>query len=445
MTFLTGKHLDRRTLLRGLGSAIALPLLDAMHPAMGASPSVGKVLPTRIAVVYVPNGIVMNDWKPAGTGSSFSFTRILKPLEPFRQDITVISGLANHAAEAAQGGGHAKAAGSFLSGAPPRYTAGADVHAGTTIDQIAARRFAAETRVPSLQLGCEDARMVGNCDTGSSCAYTNTLSWKDPDTPLAVEVDPRSVFERLFGAADPSLTPDARARQALYQKSILDQTRETTQKLIANLGSADRRKMDEYLTDIREVETRIAAGGKDEFVPSIEKPAGIPFQYSEYVGLMFDLQAIAFEADLTRVSTMMLGREGSVRTYPEIGVPDPHHPLTHHRGHPDFIEKVTKINCFHVELLAKFLKKLKNTAEGSGTLLDRCAIVYGSALSDGNAHSNVDLPLLMAGHLGGTPGGRHIAAEPQTPVANLFVQLLNGAGIETDKFADSTGQLDLRG
>ena len=226
MTFITGKHLDRRTLLRGVGAAIALPLLDAMCPALAAP---RRNRPRRVAVVYVPNGIVMKDWKPADAGADFAFTRILKPLEPFREDITLLSGLANHAAEKAKGGGHAKASGSFLSGAPPKYTAGADVRAGVTFDQIAAQQWAAETRVPSLQIGCEDSRMVGNCDTGSSCAYTNSLSWKDPETPLAVEVNPRSVFERLFGTVDPEPAPEVRARRALYRKSILDQTRENTQ------------------------------------------------------------------------------------------------------------------------------------------------------------------------------------------------------------------------
>jgi hypothetical protein len=444
MTFLTRKHIDRRTMLRGLGSAVALPFLDAMCPAFAAPASVRKTLPARIAVVYVPNGIMMNQWKPSSAGADFQFTRILKPLEPFRRDITLLSGLANQAASQAKGGGHAKATGSFLSGAQPKYTAGADVHAGTTFDQIAAQRFANETRVPSLQLGCEDARMVGNCDTGSSCAYTNTLSWKDPDTPLTVEVNPRSVFERLFGTFDPSLSPDIRERRMLYRRSILDQTRESTQKLASGLGASDRRKMDEYLTSIHEVERRIDSADATGVPSTLEKPAGIPLKYSEYVGLMFDLQVIAFQADLTRISTMMLGREGSVRTYPEIGVPDPHHPLTHHRGHPDFIEKVTKINCFHVELFAKFIGKLKATTEGEGTLLDRSAILYGSALSDGNAHSNFDLPLVLAGHLGGASGGSHIASEANTPVANLFVNLLNAAGIETEKFADSTGSLGLR-
>lgn len=442
MNFITGKHLDRRMLLRGFGSAIALPVLDAMRPAL-AAPATTSKHPRRIAVVYVPNGIVMKDWKVEATGTDFAFTRIMKPLEPFRSDITVLSGLANHAATKAKGGGHAKATGSFLSGAEPKYTAGADVRAGVTFDQLAAQRWSKETRVASLQIGCEDSRMVGNCDTGSSCAYTNTLSWKDPETPLSVEVNPRSVFERLFGTVDPSLPADVRARRALYRKSILDQTKASTEQLLGTLGSADRRKMDEYLTGIREVETRIAAAERDPVTPPSEKPSGIPFEYSEYVKLMFDLQVIAFQSDLTRVSTMMLGREGSVRTYPEIGVPDPHHPLTHHRGHPDFIEKVTKINCFHVELFASFLKKLKATPDGDGSLLDHSAILYGSALSDGNAHSNFDLPLVLAGHAGGIRGGRHLAAEAKTPVANLFVGMLNRAGIETASFADSTGLLEL--
>ncbi len=444
MNLITGKHVDRRTILRGLGAAIALPLLDAMCPALAGPSKLRKNLPARVSVVYVPNGIIMNQWKPAETGAAFQFTRILKPLEPFRQDITVLSGLANQAADRGKGGGHAKASGSFLSGAEPKYTAGADVHSGTTFDQVLAKHFANETRVPSLQLGCEDSRMVGNCDTGSSCAYTNTLSWKDPDTPLTVEVDPRSVFERLFGTFDPSLAPDVRKRRMLYRKSILDQTRESAQKLTSNLGSPDRRKLDEYLTSIRELEGRITSAETDEVQPSIEKPAGIPLKYSEYVSLMFELQVIAFQADLTRVSTMMLGREGSVRTYPEIGVPDPHHPLTHHRGHPDFIEKVTKINCYHVELFANFVKRLKATPEGDGTLLDRSAILYGGALSDGNAHLNFDLPLIVAGHLGGATGGCHLAAPPKTPVSNLFVSFLNGAGMNVENFADSSEPLSLR-
>ena len=442
MRIITGKHLSRRALLRGAGVAIALPWLDAMRPALAA-----PLKPVRrLAVIYVPNGVIMNQWTPAEVGSDFKFTRILKPLEAFRNDTVVISGLANAAANKAQGGGHAKASGSFLSSVPPKYTAGADVHAGTTFDQVAAKQWTAETRVSSLQLGCEDSRMVGNCDTGSSCAYTNSLSWKDPDTPLAVDTNPRSVFERLFGTVDPSLDPATRARRALYRRGMLDLARDSTRKLEVDLGPADRRKMDEYLTSVRELEQRMAAVEKDARIPPVDKPSGIPFLFSDYVKLMFDLQAIAFQSDLSRVSTMMIGREGSVRTYPEIDVPDPHHPLTHHRGHPDFIEKVTKINCFHVELFAHFLAKLKATADGDGTLLDHSAILYGGALSDGNQHSNSNLPLLVAGRSGsGNAGGRHIQCPQGTPVSNLFVTMLGGAGIEVENFGDSTGRLDLIG
>jgi hypothetical protein len=442
MNFLTGKHVDRRAVLRGLGTAIALPALEAMFPAVARPAKQAASSARRLAVIYVPNGVIMKDWKPEATGADFAFTRILKPLEPFRQEITVLSGLANHAPDKARGGGHAKASGSFLSGTPPKYTAGPDVHAGVTFDQVIATHWGSDSRVSSLQLGCEDSRMVGNCDTGSSCAYTNTLSWRTPETPLAVEVNPRSVFERLFGTVDPSLPADVRARRALYRKSILDHTRDDAQRLMAELGPADRRHMDDYLTDIREVEARIQASEKDPLTPPSEKPSGIPFEYRDYVKLMFDLQAIAFQSDLTRVSTMMLGREGSVRTYPEIGVPDPHHPLTHHRGHPDFIEKVAKINCYHVELFAGFVERLKKTQDGDGTLLDHSAIVYGGALSDGNTHSGADLPLLVAGHAGGLKGGRHIASEAGTPVSNLFVRLMNSVGLETETFADSTGRVD---
>lgn len=282
--------------------------------------------------------------------------------------------------------------------------------------------------------------MVGNCDTGSSCAYTNCLSWKDAETPLPVTVNPRSVFESLFGTADPSLSPEERARRALYRGSILDLTRESTRQLGRELGASDQRKVDEYLTSIREVEKRIADSDRDESVPPIEKPAGIPFEYADYARLMLDLQVVAFQADLCRVSTIMFGREGSVRTYPEIGVSDPHHPLTHHRGHPDFIERVTKINCFHVELLAYFLGRLKSTPDGDASLLDRSAVLYGSALSDGNRHSSRNLPLLVAGHAGGRRDGSHIAV-PSQPVTNLFVDLLNRVGIPTDAFGDSTGRL----
>jgi hypothetical protein len=425
-------------LLRGVGVAIGLPLLDAMTPAL-AKPVTSR----RIAVVYVPNGIIMKDWKVQGTTDNWQFSRILKPLEAYRSHVNIIEGLSNLASEKAKGGAHAKASGSFLSGSIPKYTAGADVHAGITFDQLAARRFAAETRVPSLQLGCEDSRMIGNCDTGSSCAYTNTLSWKDPDTPMAVEVNPRSVFERLFGTMDPTLDDATRRRRMLYKNSILDLTREATASMMKDLGALDKRKLDEYFTAIREVESSIAKAEKDPRVPVGEKPSGIPFSFSEYVKLMFDLQVIAFQADLTRVSTMMLGREGSVRTYPEIGVPDPHHPLTHHRGHPDFIEKVAKINCHHVELFSHFVGRLKATPDGDGSLLDHSTILYGGALSEGNGHSPHDLPLVLVGGAGGVKGGRRITVAEKTPATNLFLRMLEQVGVEQESFGDSTGRVSL--
>ncbi|MCH2202782.1 MAG: DUF1552 domain-containing protein, partial [Fuerstiella sp.] len=381
----------------------------------------------------------MKDWIPNETGREFSFPRILKSLEPFRDQITVISGLENTAPTKVRGGGHAKASGSFLSGMPPKFTAGADVRAGITFDQVAAGKWASETRVPSLQLGLEDSRMVGNCDSGSSCAYTNSISWKDAETPLPVDVNPRSVFERLFGTVDPSLSPEDRARRLLYRRSILDVTRESTRDLVNQLGAQDKRRMDEYLTSIREVEKRITDAEKRDLIPAIDKPSGIPFEFPDYARMMLDLQVIAFQSDLSRVSSIMFGREGSVRTYPEIGIADPHHPLTHHRGHPDFIERVTKINCLHVELFSYFLERLRATKDGAGSLLDRSTILYGSGLSDGNSHSSTNLPLLVAGGLSGT--GCHVAVERQ-PVANLFVDLLNRVDIPTESFGDSTGRLD---
>ncbi len=444
MTFLTRRQISRRTLLRGAGTAIALPLLDAMFPALSRAAAPVR----RLSVVYVPNGIIMKDWTPAGLGSGFEFTRILKPLEPFRENITIVSGLASTASLKVPGGGdHAKATGSFLSGTPPKRTVGADVHSGVTFDQIAARHIGDSTRVASLQLSCEDPRMVGNCDTGFSCAYTNCLSWKDADTPMPPEVNPRSVFERLFGTLDPSLDPATRARRALYRKSILDLTRDNTRRLEADLGASDKRKVDEYLTSIRDVEKQISDAEKDtrKIVAPIDKPSGIPFEFADYLKLMYDLQVIAMQSDLTRITTLLVGREGSVRTYPEIAVPDPHHPLTHHRNNPDFIEKVTKVNTYHAQLFAYYLAKLKATPDGDGTLLDHSSILYGSALSDGNSHSHVNLPLLVAGNAGGHGGGRHLMAPKDTPATNLFLTLMNNIGVNQDQVGDSTARFELAG
>jgi hypothetical protein len=441
--FITRKHLPRRTFLKGMGAAVALPMLDAMTPALAAT---AKKAPARIAFVYVPNGIVMKDWTPKSTGKDFEITRILKPLEALRQDFFVLSGLADHNGNALGDGAgdHARAGASFLTGVHCKKTAGADIQAGISADQVAAQLIGAQTRFPSLELGCEDSRTVGNCDSGYSCAYTNSLSWRTPTTPMPPEINPRMTFERLFGTEDLSLDPTTRARRAEYRKSILDLVREDTQKLVGTLGQADRRKIDEYLFGVREIEKRIASAEKDnrQVQPTIEKPAGIPITFTEYAKLTFDLLALAFQADLTRVSTMVLAREGSMRVYPEIGIPDPHHPLTHHRNNDEWIEKVVQINIYHAQLLAYFLNKLKSTPDGEGTLLDHSMIVYGSGLGDGNRHTHEDLPILLAGRGDGSlKPGRHIVYERKTPMTNLYLTLLDRMGIQPEKIGDSTGKV----
>jgi hypothetical protein len=442
---ITRKHLPRRTFIKGMGTVIALPLLDAMTPALAGANQ--KTAPARLAFVYVPNGIVMSDWTPKGTGRSYECTRILKPLEALREEIFVLSGLADHNGNALGDGpgDHARAGASFLTGVHCKKTAGADIQAGVSADQIAAQQMGAATRLPSIELGCEDSRTVGNCDSGYSCAYTNSISWRTPTTPMPPEVNPRMAFERLFGTTDFSLDPETRARRERYRKSILDLVREDTQKLVGNLGASDRRKIDEYLYAIREIERRIESAEKDNRVvtPSIDKPAGIPIDFREYVKLTFDLLTIAFQADLTRVSTVVVAREGSMRVYPEIGIPDPHHPLTHHRNNEDWIEKVKQINCLHTELFAYFLNKLKSTPDGDGTLLDHSMILYGSGLGDGNRHTHEDLPILLAGRGDGSlKPGRHLVYPRKTPITNLYSTLLDKMGVRPEKIGDSTGKIE---
>ena len=438
---ITGRYLPRRTFLKGVGASIALPMLDAMVPASNAKPVV------RLAVVYVPNGIVMKDWTPKTTGKGFEITRILKPLESFREDLSVISGLADHNGNALGDGpgDHARAGASILTGVHCKKTMGADIRNGISADQVAAQKMASVTSLPSLELGCEDSRTVGNCDSGYSCAYTNSISWRSATTPMPPEVNPRMAFERLFGTTDYSLDPETRARRVQYRKSILDLVRQDTQKLVGTLGSADRRKMDEYLSSVREIEKRIENAEKDnrEITPAIEKPSGIPISFVDYVKLMYDLQVVAFQADLTRISTLMIGREGSMRVYPEIGIPDPHHPLTHHRNNPEWIEKVTKINCLHTELFAYYLSKLKSTQCGNGSLLDQAMIIYCSGLSDGNRHTHEDLPVLLAGRGDGSlKPGRYIIYPQKTPMTNFYLTLLDRMGVQAESIGDSTGRVD---
>jgi hypothetical protein len=441
---ITRKHLPRRTFLKGMGAAIALPMLDSMTPAFALPRA--KDAPLRLAFTYVPNGVTMADWTPKGVGAAFEYSRILKPLEPFRQQTVVISGLAhkNGYALGDGPGDHARAAASYLTGVHPRKTAGADIQNGISVDQIAAQHLAPHTRFASLELGCDDSRTVGNCDSGYSCAYTNSLAWRGPATPMPPETNPRLVFERLFGDIDTSLTPEARARRLRYRRSILDLVGERTKELSADLGPSDRRKLDEYLSSIREIEQRIEKAEKDltGLTPTIDKPTGIPVLYADYINLMFDLQIIAFQTDSTRVVTTMMGREGSMRTYPEIGVPDPHHPLTHHRNNAEWIQRVTKINEMHMELFAGFVAKMKATPDGDGSLLDHSMIVYGSGLADGNRHTHEDLPVVIVGDGGGLRPGTHVVYPRDTPMTNLYLTLLDKVGVRTESLGDSTGALE---
>ena len=443
---LTRKHLPRRTFLKGMGAAIALPMLDAMTPALSAIGRSAAQSPLRLAFTYVPNGITMADWTPKGAGAAFDLSRVMQPMAPFRQDMSILSGLAhrNGMALGDGPGDHARAAASYLTGVHPRKTAGADIQNGVSVDQIAAQHIGSATRFASLELGCDDSRTVGNCDSGYSCAYTNSLAWRGPSTPMPPETNPRLVFERLFGDIDTSLTPEARARRMRYRRSILDLVGERTTELSATLGPADKRKLDEYLSSIREIEQRIERAEKDltGLTPTIDKPTGIPVLYADYVNLMFDLQLIAFQTDMSRVVTMMMGREGSMRTYPEIGVPDPHHPLTHHRGNVEWIERVTKVNELHMQLFAGFIAKMKATPDGDGSLLDHSVVVYGSGLSDGNRHTHEDLPVMLVGKGGNFKLGHHITYPQGTPMTNLYLTLLDRMGVQPEKLGDSTGMIE---
>jgi hypothetical protein len=444
---ITRNHLPRRTFLKGIGTVIGLPMLDAMAPALASARHANVTAPVRLAFVYVPNGIVMKDWTPKTAGKQFEITRILKPLAPFREDLFVLSGLDDYNGNALGDGpgDHARAGAAILTGVHCKKTAGSDIRNGVSADQVAAKALGSKTRFASLELGCEDSRTVGNCDSGYSCAYTNSISWRSTTTPMPPEVNPRAAFERLFGTNDYSLDGRGRALRAKYRKSILDLVREDTHKLSKSLGQADRRKIDEYLYAIREVEKRIegAERGDPGVSPAVEKPAGIPVTFSEYAKIMFDLQVVAFRADLTRVTTLMMGREGSMRVYPEIEVPDPHHPLTHHRNNAEWIEKIARINCLHAEMFAYFLNELKSAKEAGGSLLDHSMIVYASGLSDGNRHSHEDLPVLVAGRGDGSlKPGRHIVYKKGTPVTNLYLTLLDRLGVEATSIGDSTGKLE---
>jgi hypothetical protein len=390
--------------------------------------------------------MVMPNWTPKEVGNDFALSPILSPLGPFRRQTLVVSGLNNHyAGPLGDGGGdHARAGGAFLTTAHPRKVG--DIHVGVSADQVAAQAVGGQTRLPSLELGLDDNRTVGHCDSGYSCAYTNSISWRTPTTPQPPVTNPRLVFERLFGNIDTSLDAETRARRARYRASILDATLGETATLVGDLGHADRRKVDEYLTSIREVERGIQQTERQAVaVPAgVDRPAGTPVEFADHARLMFDLLALAFQADLTRVATFMIGREGSVRTYEQIGVPEPHHPLSHHRNQAPALERLTRINAYHVELFTHFLRKLSETPDGDGSLLDRSMILYGSGLSDSNRHLHNALPIAVVGGGNGTlQGGRHVRFDAKTPLANLFLALLHRINVRPERFGDSTGPLEI--
>jgi hypothetical protein len=449
-------HISRRTVLRGLGAAIALPWLEAMMPRtlLGASSSPlspagrgvgGEGLPRRMAFLYVPNGIDMANWTPAAEGALTTLPATLEPLAPFQNDLLVLSGLTlDKARSHGDGpGDHARAMAAFLTGRQPRKTHGADIRAGVSVDQLAAENIGKTTRFASLEIGAEGGKNSGNCDSGYSCAYSANLAWRNESSPVAKEVNPRLVFERLFSV--PGKGDDKALRFQRYKHSILDFVGEDARNLKNRLGDTDQRKLDEYLTGIREIEQRLV---RIEKTPDLQAPAGaarptgIPKDYREHLRLMADMLVLAFQSDLTRVATFVLANDGSNRSYRDYGVPEGHHDMSHHGGSKTKKAKIQKINQFHIEQVAYLLGKLQAVQEGNGTLLDNCMIVYGSGISDGNRHNHDDLPILLAGKGGGTlKTGRHLRYPKETPLMNLYLCMLDRVGVHVDSFGDSKGRL----
>jgi hypothetical protein len=443
MAYVTKKAISRRAVLKGMGVAISLPFLDAMVPAFAKGAASNA--PTRLAWFYVPNGIDMRHWTPGEEGALETLPGVLAPLQPLRNEFLVLSNLTTNWGRPLQDGpgDHGRALGSYMTGVQVYKTAGADLKLGISADQIAANANGHLTRLPSLEVGLEEARQAGNCDSGYSCAYVYNLAWKTETLPLPPISDPKQMFETLFGS-DAIEAPEARARRLAMRQSILDTVLGNTQRLESTLGGADRRKMDEYLTSVREIELQVERASKEGAMidPGIDKPFGVPADFADYFRLMTDMLIVAFKADITRISTFVVGREGSVRAYPEIGVADGHHPLTHHQGNMEMLAKVRQINELHTKLFAEFLTKMKNTPEGDSNLLDQSMIVYGSGLSDGNAHTHDQLPTLLAGRGGGfVSPGRHIVYQRETPVCNLFATMIERVGVRPEHVGDSTGRL----
>jgi hypothetical protein len=444
---ITKKSLPRRTFLRGIGTTLALPLLDAMVPAMAATRTTPAKPAVRLGFVYVPNGIIQKAWLPSKVGSGFEFASTMKPLEAFREKLVVLSNLAQNGGRALGDGAgdHARAGASWLTGVHPKRTEGADIQAGISADQIAAKELGRNTQLASLEIGLEEPTLAGNCDTGYSCAYTNTISWRTPTTPNPMEINPRAVFERLFGDGE-TTDPAARLKLMKEDRSILDFIRGDVARLQTGLGSRDKSKLDEYLEGIRDIERRIQKAEEQSAtmkMPLIERPASIPDEFEEHAKLMSDLIVIAFQTDMTRVISFMMAREGSNRSYRSIGVADGHHSVTHHQNDPEKIAKTIKIDELHVQSFAYLINKLNSTPDGDGTLLDHSMILYGSSIGDGNIHTHHDLPLVLVGGAAGKiKGGRHIRYAEETPMNNLLLSMLDKAGVPAETLGDSTGKLD---
>jgi hypothetical protein len=443
--------ITRRTVLRGLGVSLALPWLDTFRPdALWAKELAQAGLaadgsPRRMAFIFVPNGVNLNEWTPRTEGFGYDLPYTLQPLARVQQDVMVLSGL-THDKGRNNGDGpgdHARSASVFLTGAQPRKTAGANIRSGISVDQAAAQAIGKQTRFASLELGCEGGRGAGSCDSGYSCAYSNNISWSGEATPMGKETNPREVFERLF-SQDKQDSKVSLARRQQFKKSVLDFIADDAQKLQGKLGVSDNRKLDEYLTGVREIERRVERAEREpmEDGPSYQVPTGIPRAYAEHIRLMCDMMVLAFQTDSTRIASFMFANAGSNRNYREIDVPDGHHELSHHGGDPGKLDKIRRINRFHVAQLAYLLEKLKSIPEGDGTLLDNSMVCYGSALSDGNRHNNENLPILLAGGGGGAiDPGRHVRYQEETPMCNLFMSMLDSVGASVPYIGDSTGRL----
>jgi hypothetical protein len=441
MAFLTKRAIPRRTMLRGMGAAVALPLLDAMVPAATALAQTAGAPRRRFGAVFVPNGAIVEQWTPATAGVGFEFSPILKPLERFKDRLVVVSNL-TRANPGVVEGDHAISAAGWLSGVFPKRTEAEDVRAGTTIDQVLAAQIGQETPLPSLELATTDfTGYVGACTSGFSCAYTNTISWSTPTTPLPMEINPRVVFERLLGRPGTDAERAARRRR---DRSILDLVAEQASDLQRQLGAADRGRMTDYLDNIREIERRLqrAEARTASEMPLITLPVGIPESFEDHLSLMYELLAVALQADLTRVFTFMTDRELSQRTYPNIGVTEQHHTVSHHGNDPQNIEKVVRINTYHVEMFGRFLERLRATPDGDGSLLDHSLLVYGGGMGNPNQHASDPLPMLVAGGRAGK-GHRHLRLPTRTPVGNLWLTVARDFGASRDTFGDSTGTVDL--